>query len=106
MHVHKILFEALKELCVTSFLRSLDPDERNSVKEMIQSFRQGVDNGSYVRVLQSHEFEVIAQRYNVFVTQCQQQSLTFDYWSSFSNLMVGLVSICLLYTSPSPRDRG
>ena len=95
MYVHKILFEALKELCVTSFLRSLDPDERNSVKEMIQSFRQGVDNGSYVRVLQSHEFEVIAQRYNVFVTKCQQQSLTFDYWSSFSNLMVGLVSIKL-----------
>ena len=96
MYVHKkILFEALKELCVTSFLRSLDHDERNSVKEMIQSFRQDVDNGSYVRVLQSHEFEVIAQRYNVFVTKCQQQSLTFDYWSSFSNLMVGLVSIKL-----------
>lgn len=87
MYVHKVLFEALEELRFASFLRFLDPDERSSVREMIQSFRQGVDDGSYVKVLQSHGFEVIAQRYNVFVTQCRQQSLTFDYWSSYLEMV-------------------
>lgn len=89
MTVHKVLYEALERMRFSAFLRSLDDIEEEHIRSFIERFRGNVLSSE--QVCQSPVMELISERYANFVNQCREINPTFDFWSSYID-MVG----CLL----------
>ena len=52
------------------------------------------------------QLNIIAEGPNLVIHQPEEELDKMDEWNVSHHTANGLIDICLLYTSPSPRDRG
>ena len=87
-----------------SRLYQLEIDKRNASRDEVESNKMNIDFGSQIRNYVLHPYKLIKDARTSFERTDVQNVLDGDimpYIKAF--LMAG---DCLLYTSPSPRDRG
>lgn len=85
MTVHKVLYEALERMRFSAFLCSLDDIEEEHIRSFIERFRGNVLSSE--QVCQSPVMELISERYANFVNQCREINPTFDFWSSYIDMV-------------------
>ena len=89
VHIHKLMYEVLQKLRFDSFLQSLDEEEELAVNSTLRDLRNAFENDEFENMLNSFSMGVVERRYSNFVEQCRRDNPTFDFWSTYID-MIGI----------------
>ena len=87
MHIHKLMFEVLERFRFEAFLLTLTDNEASSIAITLEELAKNAYEILFEEMLDSPLMNAINERYNKFISQNRCRNPTFDFWSSYIDIV-------------------
>ena len=93
IRAHKLLYESLQRLRLQTFLDSLQEAEAKEMLDAIRKLDLSFPTESFTDACDTEDFQIVKDRYQIFVEEQKEKSPTFAFWSSY----IEMVQLLLLF---------
>lgn len=84
---HKVLYEALQQLRIESFLDTLDVSTQEEVFSISSSLKEAYLEGRLEKYTQNSAFKKLILSYEKYIESGSSKSRTFAYWSMYIKMI-------------------
>ena len=91
IRAHKLMYEALQRLRWAAYLDASNTTECDAVLDVVRELNDAGPTMMLYDVIQHDRFKTTVEKYESFVEKRRAENPTFDYWSSYIDMVQGLL---------------